>query len=146
MWAATNDLNFPAVDLPSSALSSPAAAVGFLVAQLAQSGMLSPEHAESVSRQLLHRESLGSTANGRGFAVTHSKSDAIARVLGIVGRATQPLVWPWAGNSVPVHLICLLLTPKSEPGAAMRTFQAVVRQLHEKRPLSRSDKFWGDIS
>jgi PTS system fructose-specific IIA component/PTS system nitrogen regulatory IIA component len=122
-------LGFPVVDLPPSAVSSPEAAVRFLVGQLVQSGRLQPEKADRVVCQVLHRESLSSTGLGRGFALPHSKSEVVAEVLGIVGRSTAPVVWPGAMDTEPVRVVCLLVTPAFEPEASLRALQAVVRQL-----------------
>jgi mannitol/fructose-specific phosphotransferase system IIA component (Ntr-type) len=123
------DLGFPVVDLPPNAVSSPDAAVRFLVGQLVQSGRLRPEQAERVACQVLRRESQGSTGIGRGIALPHSKSDVVGQVLGVVGRAAEPVAWPGAVDSAPVHIVCLLVTPASEPGECLRALETVVRKL-----------------
>jgi PTS system fructose-specific IIA component/PTS system nitrogen regulatory IIA component len=120
---------YPVVDLPPSAASSPEAAVKFLVAELVRSGRLRAGAAERVCCQVLHRESLGSTGVGRGVAMPHSKSDAVGEVLGIVGRSAAPVAWPDAVDQEPVRLVCLLVTPTSEPGPSLRALEAAVRLL-----------------
>ena len=124
-----DDLGFPVVDLPTSAVSSPEAAVRFLVGQLVQSGRLAPERAETVTRQVLRRESHGSTGIGRGIAVPHARSDAVAEVLGVVGRAEPPVAWPGAADAAPVRVVCLLVTPASDPRECLRALEAAVRRL-----------------
>src|SRR4051812_4001898 len=94
MAGAPDGLNFPVVDLPASATSSPGAAVRFLVGELVRAGRVRPEHAERVACQVLYRESLGSTAIGCGVAIPHSKSDVVEEVLGIIGRSAAPVAWP----------------------------------------------------
>jgi PTS system nitrogen regulatory IIA component len=124
-----DDLGIPVVDLPPSARASPEAAVHFLVRWLVRSGRLQPGQADRVTCQVLHRESLGSTGIGRGIAVPHALSDAVGQVLGVAGRAAEPLAWPGASDSVPVRVVCLLVMPVSAPGASLRALEAAVRLL-----------------
>jgi mannitol/fructose-specific phosphotransferase system IIA component (Ntr-type) len=81
MTNSVENLDFPTVDLPLSAVSSPAAAVTFLVGQLVQRGKLSAEKPERIVCQILRRESQGSTAIGYGLAIPHSKSEVVDEVL-----------------------------------------------------------------
>ncbi len=121
-------LGISVVDLPPSAESSPEAAVRYLVSHLVQSGLLRPEQADGVVSQVLRRESLGSTNIGRGIAVPHSTSD-VGQVLGVVGRAAKPVPWPGLAGSAPVRLVCLLVTPASDPGTSLRALVALSRRL-----------------
>src|SRR5262245_26589747 len=134
MSDAADNFGFSVVDLPPSVVSSPEAIVKFLVDQLVQSGRVQAEKAGRVVCQVLHRESLGSTGVGRGFALPHSKSDVVNEVLGIVGRSTVPVAWPAALDAEPVHVVCLLITPAGEPGASMRALEAVARKMRGKSP------------
>jgi mannitol/fructose-specific phosphotransferase system IIA component (Ntr-type) len=120
---------YPVIDLPQSACSSPEAAVKFLVGQLVESGRLRPENANRVACQVLYRESLGSTAIGRGFALPHAKSDVVGEVLGIVGRSTAPVKWPGGLDAETVRVVCLLVTPTSEPGTSLRALEVVSRRM-----------------
>jgi mannitol/fructose-specific phosphotransferase system IIA component (Ntr-type) len=126
-----NRFGFPVIEMTRSATASPEAAVGFLISHLVQSGRLPAEHAARVTSQILHRESLGSTAIGRGVALPHSKSDVVDQVLEVIGRSDAPIVWPNALDSVPVHLVCLLVTPASNPGASLRALESVSRRLRD---------------
>jgi nitrogen PTS system EIIA component len=125
-----SSFGFPLVELPPSVASSPEAAVRFLVGQLVQSKRLAPENADRVVCQVLHRESLGSTGIGRGFALPHNKSDVVGEVLGIIGRSAVPITWPDSFDGVPVRVVCLLVTPACEPGASMRALLSMVQQIH----------------
>jgi PTS system fructose-specific IIA component/PTS system nitrogen regulatory IIA component len=124
-----SSFGFPLVELPSSVASSLEATVRFLVGQLVQSKRLAPENADRVVCQVLHRESLGSTGIGRGFALPHSKSDVVGEVLGIVGRSARPITWPGAFDGEPIRVVCLLVTPASEPGVALRALVSMSRQI-----------------
>jgi nitrogen PTS system EIIA component len=126
---AADAFGFPVVDIPPSAASSPDDAVRFLIGHLVHSGRLLAEHAERVVRQVLHRESLGSTGIGRGLALPHCKSDVVSEVLGVVGRAVTSVTWPGAADVEPVRLVCLLVTPASDPQGSMRALEAMVRQV-----------------
>ena len=120
---------YPAVDLPPSATESPEAAIKYLVDQLAQSGRLRPADAGRVCGELLHRESLGSTAIGGGLALPHSKSDAVSDVSGVVGRAAEPIRWPRGPGEEAVRLVCLLVTPTSDPGTFLRAMEDLSRRV-----------------
>jgi mannitol/fructose-specific phosphotransferase system IIA component (Ntr-type) len=122
---------YPLVELPPSAVASPEAAVKFLVNELVRLGRLRPENAARVTSQVVHRESLGSTGVGRGVALPHSKSNEVGEVLGVVGRSAVPVPWPGAMDEEPVRVVCLLITPASEPDASFRALEAAARQLRQ---------------
>ncbi len=124
-------VGFPVVKLPTSAQASVETAVKFLVDELARSGRLPAEHAARVRRQVLHRESLGSTRISRGVALPHSKSDVVGEVLGIVGKADVPTPRPDTKKAEPLRLVCLLVTPIAEPGAALRALERLSSQLRD---------------
>lgn len=139
MFDPTGAFGFAVVDLPATASSSREAAVRFLVECLVQSGRLQPMHADRVVRRVLHREAIASTGVGSGFAVPHSKSDAVSEVLGIVGRSTVALTWPGAADAQPVRVVCLLITPESAPGKSLQALQAVALEV-SKLKRSHTDK------
>jgi PTS system fructose-specific IIA component/PTS system nitrogen regulatory IIA component len=122
---------YPVVDLPASATACAEDAVRFLVQELVRSGRLQVEDAERVCCQVLRRESQGSTSLGRGVALPHSKSDAVGQVSGVVGRAAGPIPWPRGPDTESVWLVCLLLTPASSPGEALRALVDVSRRLRD---------------
>ncbi len=123
------ELGFPIVDLPSTARSSPDAAIQFLVGEFVRMGLINLEHGNRVACQVLHREQASSTALSRGIALPHSKTDVIDEVLGIVGRSLDGIVWPGAVAGAPVCIVCLLVTPASKPGDCLRALETVVRRL-----------------
>ncbi len=129
MSNAADKLRFPTVNLPLSATSTPEAAVRFLVQQLVEAGRLRQECADHLVREVLKRESLGSTGVGRGVAIPHSNCDGIDDLLGVIGRCQTPMTWPGAVDGNPVSIICLLATPTNEPMELARGCEAFVRQL-----------------
>ena len=82
----------------------------------------------------MHREGLASTGIGRGVSLPHSKSDQVSEVLGIVGRSAVPVNWPGAVDDVPVQLVCLMITPASDPRATLQALEAAVRQIRSNPP------------
>jgi PTS system nitrogen regulatory IIA component len=123
---------YPVVDLPPSAASSPEAAIKFLVDELVRDGRLKRKCADDVKCRVLYRESLGSTGIGRGVALPHYKCDNIDEVLGIVGRSAVPVPWPGAVDEEPVRVVCMIVTPSSQPGASMQALESAVRQLRNE--------------
>jgi mannitol/fructose-specific phosphotransferase system IIA component (Ntr-type) len=128
--AGSFDPNFPVVELPPSA-ASPEAAVNYLLGQLVQMGQLRPEDAAPLAAKILRREALSSSAIGRGVALPHAKSEAVNKVVGIIGRPAQPVAWPGASDDVPIHTVSLVIIPASPAGEWLRALEGVVRQLRE---------------
>ena len=125
-----DDLGFPVIDLPPTALASPDAAVRFLVEELARIGHLRQQDVHLVTCQILHREKASSTALGRGVALPHSKSDVVNGVLGVVGTAPNGVAWPNRINSIPIRVVCLLITPAAKPSESFRALVTVSKRLH----------------
>jgi mannitol/fructose-specific phosphotransferase system IIA component (Ntr-type) len=120
---------YPVVDIPAASTASAEDAVKFLVEQLAHSGHVQSTDVDGVCRQVLLRESRGSTAIGAGVALPHSKSDAVGQVSGVVGRAANPIPWDGSPDTKPVQLVCLLVTPASDPGSFLRAYTDLSRRV-----------------
>ena len=120
---------YPVVDIPAGAAGSAEAAVKFLVEQLARLGRLRTRDVESVCRHVLCRESQGPSCIGGGVALPHSKSDAVGRVSGVIGRSALPIPWRRGREDDTVRLVCLLVTPTSEPGKSLRALEDLARKI-----------------
>jgi nitrogen PTS system EIIA component len=120
------DFDFPEVRLPTEAKTNDAI-VRFLLNELIRLKELLPEHSESVLLQVMRRESLGSTAIGRGVAIPHAQSNLVERVLGIVGVCTESVAWPSTPGVNEVQRVCLLITPSSYPGDGLRAIESVAK-------------------
>jgi mannitol/fructose-specific phosphotransferase system IIA component (Ntr-type) len=129
MFDEDDPLSFRVVDLPPSAATSSENAIKFLVGNLAEAGQSPVERVDRIACQILHRESLGSTAIGRGTALPHSKCDDVEKVQGIVGRSAIPINWPGSLDAAPVLYIYLVVTPASDPAASLRALEAVSRKI-----------------
>ena len=122
------DFDFPAVNLPANA-DTYEAIVQFLLEELVRAQRVQLEHAESIKRQILHRESIGSTAVGRAVAIPHAKSTLVKTVVGIIGRCPTPVEWPGSIDNQPVGIVCLFVAPESHQGDAIRVFEFIAKKL-----------------
>ncbi|HEX7880025.1 MAG TPA: PTS sugar transporter subunit IIA [Candidatus Eisenbacteria bacterium] len=68
---------------------------------------------EILLEMLRQREQFGSTGIGRGVAVPHGRSLAIARLMVIVGRSTAGIDFD-SMDGKPVHLIFLTVAPPQD--------------------------------
>ena len=128
MTSDSGDLDFPTVDLPKDAKSCESI-VHFLIGELVRTGRIRPEYSNSVMHQILKRESLGSTAVGRALAIPHAKSSLVETVVGIVGRCSQPINWAGLPDNQQVNVVCLLITPESQPGDALMALESVAQEI-----------------
>ena len=94
-------------------------------------------HPELVETQLARRERMGSTALGRGFAVTGAWSLCVRMPLVQLGLSERGLEWE-ADDGMPVHLAVCVLTPGESPeDLHVRRVMAVVAALRLQRTRQR---------
>ncbi len=103
-------------------------------------------HPELVESQLARRERLGSTALGRGFAVTGAWSLCVRSPLVLVGVSERGLEWD-AEDGAPVHVATCVLTPgECTEDLHVRRVTAVVAALKlqrtRQRLIDRRDLAW----
>jgi len=122
-----DDFGFPVVAVPATA-TCPDAVVRFLVGELVAAGRVPAAAVRRVAEAVLHRETLGTTGIGRGIAMPHAKSDDVTEVAVVIGRLANPLDWS-ALDGEPVGLVCLMVTPRKAPMAALKTLDGLVRRL-----------------
>ena len=108
----SDDSNFEPIDVPHDARSIDAI-VQFLVGELVRTQQLRQDLANEIGDAVLRRESLGSTSKGRGVAVPHAQSDAVAKAIAILGRCDPPVHWKSSLEHQLVHIVCLVVTPTS---------------------------------
>ncbi len=123
------DFGFPVVDMPTKAASSPAAAMEYLVGRLVEWGQIPLNDAPDITRQLLHRESLGSTAIGGAAAIPHIASDLVERFIGVIGRSESGFVWPGAADGESVRLVCVFVTSAANAEERMLALENLARRL-----------------
>ena len=94
-------------------------------------------HPDLLESLLCRRERMGSTALGRGFAVTGLWSMCVRAPLVLVGVSERGLDWE-ASDEKPVHLAALVLTPGENPEEMhFRRMTAVVTGLRLQRQRQR---------
>ncbi len=104
-------------------------AVRELVALLKKSGAITDEN--SVAEVVLEREELGTTGIGEGIAVPHGKSDATTELVAAFGRSERGVNFESMDNQ-PVHLLFLLLAPKSYSGPHLMALARISRLLKNR--------------
>ncbi|MBU4460997.1 MAG: PTS sugar transporter subunit IIA [Verrucomicrobia bacterium] len=75
------------------------------------------------------REGSGSTNLAPGVALPHARLDGLARPRIAIGVSRGGI--PFAAGKPPVHVILLVLSPRSEPGAYLRIVAALMQRLRE---------------
>ena len=94
-------------------------------------------HPELVETQLARRERMGSTALGRGFAVTGAWSLCVRTPLIQLGLSERGLAWD-AADELPVHVAACVLTPgEAQEDLHVRRVIAVVAALRLQRTRQR---------
>jgi mannitol/fructose-specific phosphotransferase system IIA component (Ntr-type) len=88
---------------------------------------------------LAHRESLGATSPGRGFAIPAARSLAISESRVVLGRSRRGIDWG-AADGEEVHVVALLLSPAECPATAhaeavLQLAAALRLQRHRQRVL-----------
>jgi mannitol/fructose-specific phosphotransferase system IIA component (Ntr-type) len=94
-------------------------------------------HGDLLESLLVRRERFGTTALGRGFAVSGSWSLCVRSPLVLVGVSESGLDWQ-APDQRPVQLAVLVLTPGEQPEEMhFRRLEAVVGALRLQRQRQR---------
>lgn len=83
---------------------------------------------DSARTEILNREKAGSTIIHPGVALPHARLDDLDRMKLAVGLSTRGVDF-LSPESGPVHVIFLILTPKTEPGAYLQFLAALTRTL-----------------
>jgi PTS system nitrogen regulatory IIA component len=86
--------------------------------------------AAAVTRALLDREELGSTAIGAGFAVPHCKFRGVDRIIGVFGRTATALDFD-ARDRQPVRGFFLVVSPMDASGSHIRVLAAISRVVRD---------------
>jgi PTS system nitrogen regulatory IIA component len=92
--------------------------------------------ASALTRVLVERERLASTAIGEGVAIPHAKLDAIGRLTACVGRARQGVDFE-SVDGQPTHLFFVLVAPRSSTGAHLKALARISRLFKDPGLRSR---------
>ena len=80
----------------------------------------------ALSRVLIEREQLASTAIGEGVAIPHGKLDAVGKLVACVGRAPQGVDFD-SMDGRPTHLFFVLVAPENSTGVHLKALARISR-------------------
>ena len=81
---------------------------------------------EGLTRVLLERERLASTAIGEGVAIPHGKMDAVGKLVACVGRAPAGVDFD-SMDGRPTHLFFVLVAPENSTGVHLKALARISR-------------------
>jgi PTS system nitrogen regulatory IIA component len=96
----------------------------------------------SLSRVLIEREQLASTAIGEGVAIPHGKLGAVGEIVACLGRATKGVDFD-SMDGQPTFLFFVLVAPESSTGAHLKALARISRVFKDpefrRRLMAASD-------
>jgi len=99
-----------------------------MLQSLQKCGVLDQKGVKGALTALLKRESLGSTAIGRGIAVPHTKHSHSNRPIGLVGRSRDGVDFA-AIDGEPVFVFFLVLSPENEPALHLKALEYILLRM-----------------
>ena len=107
-------------------------AIRALVGKLVEVGRVLEKDAEDISRAIMKRESLGSTAIGGGVAIPHARHVSVQSLIGTV--AVCPGGMPFESkDGKPVYVLVLIISPHDRPGDHLRALENVSSTLRDTK-------------
>lgn len=88
--------------------------------------VVKPGEREEVLEAFLKRETLGTTAIGKGVALPHVRRPGLSEVVGCIAHSTEGMDCR-ALDGQPTHTICAMLTPVNPPNIHLDFMQKMVR-------------------
>ena len=101
-----------------------------MVEGLRAAGQFRGADQDDVVRAILHREELATTGIGRGIAIPHAKHQSVERLTASVGLSADGIDFK-SVDTLPVHVVVLLISPKEAHGLHLRALEAVSRRLRD---------------
>ena len=80
---------------------------------------------------LMSREALGSTGIGQGIGIPHAKTNAVKKLVAVLGICPQGVNFE-ALDGEPVHIFFLLLAPEDSAGPHLKGLARISRLLKDK--------------
>lgn len=87
--------------------------------------------AERIEAALLERERLGSTSVGGGFAIPHCKLAGLREIYIALCRFSEPVDFG-GGDSAPVTVVFVVLSPPNQPAAHLQVLSQIARILKRR--------------
>lgn len=100
-----------------------------LIDHLIAAGDLPESGREEVLAALREREDQCSTGIGSGLAIPHVYSDDIDEITAVFGRSSEGIDF-CSLDSNPVHFVVLVIVPREQYNAHLRTLAAIARTLN----------------
>ncbi len=91
---------------------------------------------EEIVHGLIKREELESTGFGNGIAVPHARLDEISSITILIGISREGIQFD-SLDGKPVHLIFIILAPKSETKLYIYILAKLIRILEEEKMLEK---------
>jgi fructose-specific phosphotransferase system IIA component len=85
---------------------------------------------EKVRSSVLEREKIMSTGVGKGFAIPHGKTSAVADILAAFGKTKQPIDYQALDNK-PVYLVFLLVGKDSLVSTHIKLLSRISRMMNK---------------
>ena len=104
--------------------------IGELVKSLADAGRIDKSKVKGLTRDLIKRESQGSTGIGKGIAVPHLKHSSIKEIVGTIGLCKAGLDFS-SLDKAPVYSVVLLLSPTNDPDRHLETMENLFSHLQK---------------
>jgi CBS domain-containing protein/mannitol/fructose-specific phosphotransferase system IIA component (Ntr-type) len=90
----------------------------------------------TVLQSIREREEIENTSYGRGFAFPHARTDAVSEMYILLGVSRRGLM-DKTSDGVPVHVICLLLTPSTIAKLYLQALSGLAAFARTERTLER---------
>jgi len=117
-------------------------AIRALVGKLVEAGKVQNQDADDISKAIMKRESLGSTAIGNGVAIPHARHVSVQSLIGTVGVVPSGMPFE-SKDGKPVFVLVLIVSPHDRPGDHLRALENVssaLRDLNFVESLKAADK------
>jgi len=101
-----------------------------MLESLVSAGGLDGARTQEALAALMKRESLGSTAIGRGIAVPHTKYGAGEKPIGLIARSREGADFA-AIDGEPVYIFFLVLSPENSPSLHLRALEYILLRMRQ---------------
>ena len=101
-----------------------------MVKNLRQAGLFTGSEPDDIVKQIMKRESLGSTGIGRGVAIPHTRHTSVEKLVGTIAVSKAGVKFDSLDNE-PVFVLVMLISPPDRPGDHLRALENVSRTLKD---------------
>jgi mannitol/fructose-specific phosphotransferase system IIA component (Ntr-type) len=98
--------------------------------RLVEAGAIDEETSTTVLRAVLKRERTGTTGIGRGIAIPHCKTAAVATSLVAFARTTEPIAYG-AADGDPVNSLFLIVSPPDSAESHVEILKSVAKMARD---------------